>query len=237
MANNYLEFSEVLPKLTPEEEAWLQEQLQTVHVFGDRQYTEEELPEELNSADADWFGIRAWADLDPKPDYGDEFGFCCAFDDDAECPGTGWGRHLWFYTDEWGYPELVAHLVRKFLKRFRPEECWTLSYGVTCSKPRVGEFGGGAVFVTADAVEYFSDGDFLEKAREAFERAKQPDREPTTERRFVLYDFDSGDLASTRVYDDAQEAATDADLLDNVMVVGFTLEHTPGASNTEKKGA
>ena len=233
MANNYLEFSEVLPKLTPEEEAWLQEQLETIYVFGDRQYTEEGLPEGINAQEADWYGIRAWADLDPRPDYGEEFGFCCQFCDDE--PGENWGRHLWFYTDEWGDPELVAHLVQKFLKRFRPNDCWSFGYAVTCSKPRAGAFGGGAVFVTANAVEYFSDGDFLEKAREAFERAKQPDRAPTTDRRFVLYDFDAEELASTRVYDDAPEAAVDADLLDNVMVVGFALEHVPGGSDTEKE--
>ncbi len=233
MSNNYLEFSEVLPNLTPDEEAWLKEQLQTVHVFGDRQYTEEELPEGLDTTGADWFGIRAWADLDPRPDYGDEFGFCCQFcDSESE---EDWGRHLWFYTEEWGYPELVAHLVQKFLKQFRPGDCWSLSYAVSCSKPRVGEFGGGAVFVTADGVEYSSDGDFLEKARKAFERAKQPGREPTIQRRFVLYDFDAGDLASTRVYDNAQEAAEDADLLDNVMVVGFTMEHMPAGSLAEKE--
>ncbi len=32
MANNYLEFSEVLPNLTSEEEAWLKEQLETARV-------------------------------------------------------------------------------------------------------------------------------------------------------------------------------------------------------------
>ena len=62
----------------------------------------------------------------------------------------GWGRHLWFYAEESGSPDNVAWLVQKFLKRFRPDQCWSLTYAATCSKPRVGEFGGGAVFVTAD---------------------------------------------------------------------------------------
>lgn len=119
----------------------------------------------------------------------------------------------------------------------RPGDWWTLSYAASCSKPSVGEFGGGTVFVTANEIQYFAEDDFLEKARKAFEQAKQPDAGHLTERQFILYDFDMGELASTRVYGDAQEAAEDADLLDNVIVMGFTLERTPGGSSDEKEGA
>ena len=35
MADNHLEFSEVLANLTEPEEAWLKEQLQPIRVFGD----------------------------------------------------------------------------------------------------------------------------------------------------------------------------------------------------------
>ena len=235
MANQYLEFSEVLPNLTAEEETWLKEQLEMIHVFGDRQYTSVELPEGLDPMKSDWCGIRAWRDLEELPGFPTDLGFCYEFCDDSR--GENWGRHLWFYTEEWGYPELVAHLVQKFLRQFRAGDCWSLSYAATCEKLRVGDFGGGAVFVTANDIQYFSDGDFREKAREVFEQAKQPDAEPATERRFVLYDFDTGDLASTRVYDDAQEAAQDAALLDNVMVVGFSLERVPSGSLAESEGA
>ncbi len=235
MANHYLGFSEVLPNLTAEEEAWLKEQLTTIYVFGDKHYTDETLPEGLNALDADWSGIRAWHDLDPKPYDSDEYGFCCEFFDSES--GENWGRHLWFYTEEWGELDRVVHLVRKFLKTFRPSDCWALSYAITCSKPRVGEFGGGAVFVTADDIQYFSADEFRENARDAFEREKQPATDPVAEQQFVLYDFDMGELASTRVYDDAQEAAQDADLLDNVMVVGFTLEHVPSGSLAGEEGA
>ncbi len=234
MANNYPEFSEVLPNLTAEEEAWLKEQLETVHVFGDKEYTEDTLPKEFNAEASDWSGVRAWYDMEEQPDSPLDHGFCYEFCDDD--PGENWGRHLWFYTDEWGYPELVAHLVQKFLRKFRPGDCWSLGYAVTCSKPHVGGFGGGAAFVTADDIQYFSDGDFLEKARGDCEQAKQSGADPTAEQRFVLYDFDMGDLASTRVYDDADEAAQDADLLDNVIVAGFALEHVPAGSLPEKEG-
>ena len=40
MANNYLEFSEVLPLLTDPEIEWLQQQLEMVYVFDGKEYGE-----------------------------------------------------------------------------------------------------------------------------------------------------------------------------------------------------
>ena len=65
----------------------------------------------------------------------------------------------------------MAHLVQKFLKKFRPADCWPLTYSETCSKPRVGEFGGGALFVTATDVKWQSAFSFIEQERRAFEQA------------------------------------------------------------------
>ena len=73
----------------------------------------------------------------------------------------------------WGSPERVAHLVQKFLRQFRPKECWSLTYATICSKPRVGEFGGGAVFVTADTKVWKNAYDFVEAQREAFRKRQQ----------------------------------------------------------------
>jgi hypothetical protein len=58
MADNYLQFSAVLPRLTEAEEAWLKGQLQLVKVFGGREYAEEEVPAELAGQEADWEGAR-----------------------------------------------------------------------------------------------------------------------------------------------------------------------------------
>ena len=44
--------------------------------------------------------------------------------------------------------------------------------------------------------------------------------------RYVLYDFDAGDLASTAVYTDYREAANDAEQLDNVLVVPLRVPAT-----------
>ena len=117
-----------------------------------REYAEGEVPSDLDVADEQWYGCRAWRDLpDYDPHDGVPVGFEYAFHDDHDTP-DGWGRHLWLYTEESGSPERVAHLVQKFLGRFRPNQCFSLTYATTCSKPRAGEFAGGAVFVTADRI-------------------------------------------------------------------------------------
>ena len=59
MANHYLQFSEVLPHLTEEEERWLRHQLEIVSVIGDKEYVKADVPDNLNPADAEWEGGRA----------------------------------------------------------------------------------------------------------------------------------------------------------------------------------
>jgi hypothetical protein len=170
VADNFLEFSEIIPKLTPKEEAWLKEQLQPIRVFGDKEYAEDAVPAEMADTEPDWAGVRFLRD---KTDYDaqwDDRGFEYAFHDDADT--DDWGRHLWFYTEEWGNASNVAWLVQKFLRKFRPDQCWSLTYSTTCSKPRVGEFGGGAVFVTADEIKWQNAYDFVEEQHAAF-KAKQ----------------------------------------------------------------
>ena len=169
MANNYLEFSEVLTQLSEEEAAWLKNQLEIVFVFGDKEYAEGELPEGLAEKDADWVGCRAYRDMeDYEPDLYEGVGFAHKlYEKDAD-DRTNWGRHLWVYADESGDVDRVVHLVQKFLKKFRPDQCWSLTYATTCSKPRVGEFGGGAVFVTAKETKWQNASDFIKDQEQIF---------------------------------------------------------------------
>jgi hypothetical protein len=147
MADNYLEFSETLDSLNPEEEKWLNEQL----------------------ADDPDAGCPVFlVDYDNRDPDDSDYGFCVSFE------GQGETRHLWLYADEHGDVGRVAHLIQKFLKRFRPDQCWALGYATTCSKLRVGEFGGGAVFVTADDIHWQNTCDFIEEERAKFEAAKVP---------------------------------------------------------------
>jgi hypothetical protein len=168
VADNYLEFSEVVANLTEPEEEWLKEQLQPVRVFGEKEYSEDAVAADLADRNADWSGVRFLRDKADRDPEWDALGFECSFQDDPDT--GGWGRHLWFYTDGCGDADNVAWLVQKFLKKFRPDQCWSLTYSTTCSKPRAGEFGGGAVFITADAICWQNAYDFVEDQRAAFRR-------------------------------------------------------------------
>jgi hypothetical protein len=167
MADNYLEFSEVIPRLSNPEADWLRQQLQIVHVFGDKEYAEDELPDHLKGENAEWVGCRAYRDMaDYDPADGDGAGFEYEFHEDHE--PKGWGRHLWLYAVEYAELDRLAHLIRKFLKAFRPNDVWSLTYATFCSKPRVGEFSGGALFVTAADVKWNNAYDFVEEQVKVF---------------------------------------------------------------------
>jgi hypothetical protein len=167
MADHYLEFSETLDNLTAEETAWLDEQLQPIVVYGDREFAEDDPAiDTLPASDPDYSGprfLRDNPDFDCRYDVRD---FEFAFQDEEDA------RSLWLYADTHGNPEHVAWLVRKFLKRFRPDQCWSLTYANTCSKPRVGEFSGGAVFITAAEIECRNAGEFIEQQRARFQTAR-----------------------------------------------------------------
>ena len=162
MANNFLEFSEVLEHLTPDEEKWLTAQFQLVAVSQGREI---EIDDVNEAEDAEWVGPRFLRDNeDYDPDFGCDFQY--AFSDESS---HDWGRYLWLYAEESGSPEQVAWLVRKFLKQFRPDQSWSLTWACWCSKPRVGEFDGGAVFVTADDIVWQSTHEFIRDEKTAFE--------------------------------------------------------------------
>lgn len=129
MANYYTQFSEVIPNLTEEEKAWLERALQDTDLLSDN--------EELEWENA----------------FGDIFEHGVQFEHQfIENPNSSYGNYLWVHASEGCVEELIA-LVQAFLARFRPTESWFMSWAATCSKPRVGEFGGGWAVVTADNVE------------------------------------------------------------------------------------
>lgn len=172
MANNYLQFSEIIARLSQPEEAWLKEQLESICVYGEEEYPKDAVPVELADREPDWSGVRFLRDKEDHDPCWDSLGFEYRFHDD---PGEGgWGRHLWLYAEECGNPDNAAHLVQKFLKQFRPDQWWSITYATTCSKPRAGEFGGGAIFVTADKIAWQNAYDFVARCCDKFKAAKSP---------------------------------------------------------------
>jgi hypothetical protein len=94
--------------------------------------------------------------------------------DRQDWPGFEWqfiepASDLWIVSHGAANLEHVAAFVRAFLGRFRPAQCWKMSWAETCSKPRVGDFGGGAVFVTSAGFTFLNSGEWLERQRREFE--------------------------------------------------------------------
>ena len=84
---------------------------------------------------------------------------------------------LWVYTEEAGEPEKVGVLVQRYLNRFCPDEIFTLTWAATCSKPRIGEFSGGGMVVTAKRIYFSEASDWTaKKVKEIEKRTKRTKR-------------------------------------------------------------
>ena len=70
--------------------------------------------------------------------------------------------YFWVRAEESGSPVQVGKFVRAFLARFRPDEHFVLTYADVCSKPRIGEFSGGALLVTKDGIQHWDAYDWVE---------------------------------------------------------------------------
>lgn len=127
MAENYIQFSEIITGVTPEQKEWLIDWLLQYHERKDRpdklEWSKERGLCEYNNEDAD-----VW----PRFDW--------VFTEDGD---------LWIRDDGGdGSVEDVAVLVKTYFKRFKFDSYFTLTWAETCSKPRVGEFTGGGFIVT-----------------------------------------------------------------------------------------
>ncbi len=165
MADYYMEFSQVLPNLTDDELDWLGKQLEVVHVFDGREVAADSMPADLDPEQVEWSGYRFYRDYEDDLPDAEDAGFCFEL---IEREDSDFGRHLWVHVEDHGELGPLAHLVQKFLRRFRPDTSWSTTYASTCSKPRVDSFGGGAVFVTADEIKFDSAWDFIEREAAAF---------------------------------------------------------------------
>ena len=176
MFDYFLRFSAFLAELTGAECEWLQEQLAIVYIVDGAEYPEGELPAGKTEADATWIGCRAYLGWDAyEPDPADEVGFLYSFADKPDKAGR-WFLHL--YATQSGNVGNVAYVVQKFLKRFRPADSWFLTFCIGSDRAGVGEFGGGAVFVTATDVESFTVEDWATGRVREFENPAATKRRP-----------------------------------------------------------
>lgn len=120
MANNYSLFSECIKNITPDEAAW-------INSIPTDEPTQQELMEFFDIVEDD-VGL-------------DECFPMFAF----ELRDTTW----WLYCEESFDDNHVLLVVQCFLRKFRPTEVFTMTYCDYCSKPRIGEFGGGWLAISA----------------------------------------------------------------------------------------
>lgn len=97
---------------------------------------------------------------------------------DSVWPDFGWAfvnadETLWIHSDESGSVDNVAAFVQEFLRKFRPTSFWKLTWASTCSRLRVGELGGGALFVTARRVKFMNTFDWVSYEEQKFKNASK----------------------------------------------------------------
>jgi hypothetical protein len=73
---------------------------------------------------------------------------------------------VWLYDEEYGDPSKLAGFIQAFIKKFRPHMTFYFSWAETCSKPRLYEFGGGAIGVSADKIVWVDPAEEVQKKLE-----------------------------------------------------------------------
>ena len=151
MANNYTRFSEGIDGITPEERAWIESQL-------DADSWDPDAPLEWNAPLDDGLVGFEWELQETSPNG----------------QLTEGESYLWLYDEESGDLDQVGNFVQAFLAKFRPGQCFTMTFSNSCSSPRLGEFSGGGVFVTKEGYEVFYAYDWLAGCLDQFRRAAVP---------------------------------------------------------------
>jgi hypothetical protein len=62
-------------------------------------------------------------------------------------------KNLYIYSEESANIETVAHAIYAVQRHYQIETPITFAFADTCSKPRVGEFGGGVVTITKNGIQ------------------------------------------------------------------------------------
>jgi len=137
MANNYRQFSFALKLANKKESEWCQKELSRLSKIDDGEGGE-------TSTDFDWtvFPVKKLT-----VDTGAE-----------ESP------HVWFRDNgEYGNVEQIADFVQSYFKKFYKQGYFVMTWSDTCSKHRIGEFGGGLAVVTAKDQHWFQDHQWVDE--------------------------------------------------------------------------
>ena len=151
MANNYCQGSYMLYFRTPENpewRVWWNDVLEYTFV-----QDPDEIPEEVKARHPE--ALARLQKAVAKEDF-EIFNPADVSFDDSE-PSEFYGVELekdgvWMYGEESWDVNVAVALIQAFLSKFDLDWVEELSYADTCSKPRIGEFGGTSLFITKDQV-------------------------------------------------------------------------------------
>lgn len=162
MSNSYLLFSERIDDLTKEEKAWIDDLPSDCHYDDDEgPGTRDDWEQKFNAA-LIAYGLDTSGIADTLGTFPD---FACK---------TREG-YWWLYAEESADIAHVACVVQAFIKKFRPDYVFKLTWCGYCDKPRIGEFGGGWLVVGADKAIW---GNTWERADEITEALQTGNSEP-----------------------------------------------------------
>jgi hypothetical protein len=143
MADNHTQFSESLDIPSFEAAQWIRKVLEL-----DPEVEEDltALKSALSLTDIEQ------AELDPWPQF--------------EWEIENENQSLWLHCDYHCDFDHIIWFMQSLLKKFMPTKIFTLTNAETCSKPRIGEFGGGWLVVSASEVKNGNTWEACEKAVE-----------------------------------------------------------------------
>jgi len=99
---------------------------------------------------------------DPLPDDWDDMQEYAACEVLTQDDGS-----IWIHGEESGDLDRIADAVSEWQLKFDIQEPWSLQWADTCSKPRLDEFGGGAVFIHKGEIEFMSTYSWVAEMEEA----------------------------------------------------------------------
>jgi hypothetical protein len=140
MADYYTEFSETIEYSSDEERDFLMMGFDGIEALSQKLIASA-MADGTHKTDHDYFEQA-------RKFYNAEFGEDAAsYADDWVVTYKDEGDHLWLHSEESTVIDMVAYVIAAFQKKFKCELAWQMSWSAGCSKPRIGEFGGGAVVV------------------------------------------------------------------------------------------
>lgn len=157
MANNYLQFSEVLTLKNPKEAEWVKRRLGLFKRVGESDDPESH-PEYSDYEKM----VKQYVNHGDDP--------VIEFDWNIEQRRADGRFLLYIFSEESGNIDQAAIFVQEFLLNFTPDKCFYISWAETCSRPRAGEFGGGAAFITAKKIQWMNIADWCDDKRKKFEK-------------------------------------------------------------------